>query len=520
MALQTGHYRRVAGSFVRRLEAAAERAGDKAALLWDGGALTHADLRRRARVFAERLAERGVRAGATIAVAIPNRWTFAVALLGGWQLGATVAPLDPLLKGDERAAILADLAPELLVESSDVAPGEHEASAGAGAGAPGVDGTRSLQPATDPARPGGAQPQRGSARVPRGPAIPGAPASAPALISYTSGSTGRPKGAVLSHAALTFANESWAGPVMGLTPDDVVLATLPLSHSFGLNGALLAPLLAGAAVRLVERFTPEGVADLLQRERITVLPAVATMFRRLLDLPGFAGARALRLGVSGAAPCPWEVARQWRARTGVRIVRGYGMTELFRPLSYLADDPTDLPDAVGRAVPGVEARVVDEANVALGPGEVGELLIRTPAVMDGYLGAPEETRTVLADGWFRTGDLATIDAEGWVRITGRKRERILRGGHSVFPSEVEATLLTHPDVAEAAVVGVPDDALGEEVAAFVVLRPGAGVTPDALIAHCRERLAGYKYPRRVTLMAALPRSSTGKTLKARLAAEA
>ena len=168
----------MAGSFVRRLEAAAERAGDKAALLWDGGALTHADLRRRARVFAERLAERGVRAGATIAVAIPNRWTFAVALLGGWQLGATVAPLDPLLKSDERAAILADLAPTLLVESSDVPAGEHEASAGAGAGAPGVDETRSLQP-TDPARPGGAQPQRSSARVPRGPAIPAARARRP-----------------------------------------------------------------------------------------------------------------------------------------------------------------------------------------------------------------------------------------------------------------------------------------------------------------------------------------------------
>jgi len=286
-----------------------------------------------------------------------------------------------------------------------------------------------------------------------------------------------------------------------------------------LNGALLAPLLTGGAVVPLERFAPEDVLDAVHAHRVTVLPAVATMFRRLLDLPAFAGGPRLRLAVSGAAPCPWEVAQEWRARTGVRIVRGYGMTELFRPLSYLAGDPTELADAVGRAVPGVEARVVDDDGRGLAAGEGGELLIRTPAAMDGYLGAPDDTRAVLADGWFRTGDLATLDRDGWVRITGRKRERILRAGHSIFPPEVEAMLLTHPDVAEAAVIGVPHAELGEEVAAFVVLRSGARATTNDLIEHCRERLAGYKYPRRVTLVAALPRSSTGKVLKAKLAAE-
>jgi len=477
----------VAGSFVRRLEAAAERAGDKAALLWDGGTLTHADLQRRARVFAERLAERGVRAGDTIAVAIPNRWTFAVALLGGWQLGATVAPLDPLLKSDERAAILADLAPTLLVESSDVPADEHEASAGAGAGALGVEGTRSL--------------------------------SAPALVLYTSGSTGRPKGAVLSHAALTFANESWAGPVMELTPGDVVLATLPLSHSFGLNGALLAPLLAGASVVLVERFAPEAVLEAIGRYGVTVFPGVATMFRRLLESPTLARAdlSRMRLAVSGAAPCPWELAEEWRQRTGIRIVRGYGMTELFRPISYLARDATESPEAIGRAVPGVEVRTVDDAGRALPAGEVGELWIKSPAAMQGYVNDPEETRGVLTcDGWFRTGDLATMSPDGLVRIVGRKRERILRGGHSVFPQEVEAVLLTHPEVAEAAVVGVPHPTLGEEVHAFVALRPGAGANAGALVLYCRERLAAFKYPRQVTIVPALPRSAAGKIVKSSL----
>jgi long-chain acyl-CoA synthetase len=338
-------------------------------------------------------------------------------------------------------------------------------------------------------------------------------------VLYTSGSTGRPKGAVLSHAALAFANDSWAGPVMELTPGDVVLATLPLSHSFGLNGALLAPLLAGASVVLLERFSPEAVCEAIRRYSVTVFPGVATMFRRILESPAVAATdlASLRLAVSGAAPCPWELAQEWRRRTGIRIVRGYGMTELFRPISYLARDTTESPEAIGRAVPGVAVRIVDDAGRALPAGKAGELWIRTPAAMQGYLNDSEETGEVLTpDGWFRTGDVSTISGDGEVRIVGRKRERILRGGHSVFPQEVEAALLTHPEVAEAAVVGVPHPTLGEEVAAFVALRPGAGAKADELVAYCRERLAAFKYPREVTIVASLPRSATGKILKSSL----
>ena len=461
-------------NFATRLEATARARSTATALVWDGGELTYDELDARAAGLARALAARGGRPGDRMAVVIGNRWQLAVALVGALKAGLTVAPLDPLLKPEERAEILADLKPVLVLDDVEAERAEWTT------------------------RDGG---------------------DAPALVLYTSGSTGRPKGALLSHAAVEFAQRSWAGPVMALTADDVVLAALPLSHSFGLNGALLAPLLAGATVRLVERFTADGVAALLTRERITVLPAVATMFRRLLDVPAFAGGRALRLAVSGAAPCPWDLAQEWRERTGVRIVRGYGMTELFRPLSYRADDTTDLPDAVGRAVPGVEARVVDESGAPLAAGEVGELMIRSPAAMDGYLGAPEESQAVLADGWFRTGDLASIDSDGWVRIAGRKRERILRGGHSVFPPEVEAVLLSHPDVAEAAVVGIPHSELGEEIAGFVVMRPESRAGADELIAFCKERLAGYKYPRRIRLLATLPRSATGKILKTKLDAE-
>jgi len=447
-----------------RLADAARRRPDHPALVWDGGTLSWRDLEARASALAGRLAREGVGAGDVVALLLPNTWGLAAALWGGLALGATVAPLNPLLAADERARILAHLGARAVV---DAAPAEETAEA-----------------------------------------MPTATAAAPGVILYTSGSTGQPKGAVLSHAALAAANESWAGPVMGLTATDRVLAVLPLAHSFGLNGALLAPLLAGVTVVLQERFTPEDTLRAIARHRATVFPGVATMFARILESPALEGAdlSSLRLAVSGAAPCPWALASEWRRRTGVRIVRGYGMTELFRPISYLAGEATDRPDSIGRAVPGVELRVVDD-----------ELWIRSPAAMDGYLRAPEETAAVLADdGWFRTGDLATISDDGYVSIVGRKRELILRGGYSVVPGEVEQTLLAHPAVAEAAVIGVAHPELGEEVAAFVTLRAGARAEPADLIAFCRERLAGYKYPRRVTVVEAMPRSATGKILKTKL----
>ncbi len=461
-------------SFAERLDAVARRRADKPALVWGDGALTWRELDLRAGGLARRLSRRGVRAGDTIALSLPNGWGFAAALLGGLKLGATVAPLNPRLGADERDRVLAHLGPALV-----------------------VDDIRAEEDVWDSVRD-----------------------RAPALILYTSGSTGQPKGAVLSHRALGEANDSWAGAVMRLTAEDVVLAVLPLAHSYGLNGALLAPLLAGSTVVLLDRFAPEDVLAAVARHRITVLPGVATMFRRLLDSPALAAVdlSSLRLAVSGAAPCSWDLAEDWKRRTGVRILRGYGMTELFRPISYLADDPRDLPDAIGRPVPGVEVRVVDEGGRPLDAGEVGELWIRSPAAMDGYLNAAEETRAVLQDGWFKTGDLAAVSADGFVRIAGRKKELILRGGYSVAPGEVEAALLAHPAVAEAAVVGVPHPELGEEVAAYVTLRPPAQAGPEELIAHCRERLAAFKYPRQVIIVAALPKSATGKILKSRLTA--
>jgi long-chain acyl-CoA synthetase len=460
-------------NFVCHLESNARRFTGKTALAWEGGSLTWSELDRLAAGFADSLSRQGVRAGDRVAIVLPIRWDFVVAFVGVLKLGATAAPLNPLLKSDELAKLIADLRPKQIVDQVKAEPGSWDTAVHT---------------------------------------------SAPALILYTSGSTGRPKGAVFSHDALTFANRSWGEPVMGLSPDDRVLAALPLAHSLGLNGGLLAPLLFGATVALVERFIPEAIFDAIRRDRVTVFPGVATIFRRLLNSPAFpnTGFSSLRHAVSGAAPCPWALAVEWREKTATRIVRGYGMTELFRPISYFADDPTDFPDAVGKPVPGVEIRIVENGETKA-RGAAGELWIKSPAAMNGYLGDSAETESVLENGWFKTGDLANISAEGFVQIVGRKRERILRGGYSIFPQEVEAVLLSHPAVAEAAVVGVSSPELGEEVAAFVALKPTAHATAEELLDHCKQRLARFKYPRQVNILKELPKGPTGKILKSELA---
>ena len=402
----------MADNFVCLLENTARLNPDKTALVWEGGSLTYCELDRRACGFASNLAKRGIKSGDRVGILLPNRWTFVVALLGSLKLGATVAPVSVLLKDQERAEILAALKPKEVVQEIRSGVGHWETPT---------------------------------------------QTESPALVTYSSGSSGHPKGAVFTHEALSFAEHSWAGPVMALTPEDVVLAVLPFPHSFGLHGGLLAPLLVGATVAIVERFSPETVLETIATHRVTVFPGVATMFQRTLSSPAFGGTdlSSLRLAVSGAAPCPWELAKEWRARAGTRILRGYGMTELFRPISHLAEDPTDVPEAIGRPVPGVDVRLVDDDGQPVPGGQIGELLIKSPAAMEEYLNDPKETNAVLQDGWFKTGDLAILLPSGFIQIAGRKEERILRGGYSVFPQEVEAVLLSHPAIAEAGVIGVP-----------------------------------------------------------------
>src|SRR5258705_6160893 len=333
-------------NFVCAVESNARRFPGKIALICDNDKLTWTELDSFAAGFARDLTIQGVVAGDRVAMLLPNGVKLVVAFLAILKLGATPAPLNPLVKEEEVAAFKADLRPKVSIDRVVMSQG-------------------SCQTMDD--------------------------VKASSLILYTSGSTGRPKGAVFSHDALSFANHAWPEPVMGLTPDDRVLVAVPLAHSLGLNGGLLAPLLSGATVVVLERFTPEAVFAAVKKYHVTVLPAVATIFRRLLNSPAFSESdfSSLRLAVSGAAPCPWELATEWQEKTATRIVRGYGMTELFRPLSFRADDPSDVPDAVGKAVPRVEIRLAFDENATR--DNIGELLIKSPAMIECHLYAPDQT---------------------------------------------------------------------------------------------------------------------------------
>ena len=439
-------------NFTHFLEHNARRFGEKAALVWDDGALTWSELDRRVSGFARHLAMQSVGPGDRVAILIPNRWSFVVAFLGALKVGATAAPLSPELKSEELRDLLADLRPKCIIDDVEI--------------------------------------EDGSWNTPTH-------ASAPAVIVYTSGSTGRPKGAVFSHEAVLFGTRLWGEVVMNLSDGDVVLGSLPFSHNYGMYAGLLAPLLFGGTAVLLEHFTPEAVFTAIQRHRVTIFPGVATMFRRLLASPLFSRSdlSSLRVATSGAAPCSSALCGEWHENTGVRILCGYGATEVPRTISYTVQDVDELPGAAGRLMPGVEIKAVDEEGRPLTDGEVGELWIKSPSAMEGYLDRPDETREVLSDGWYRSGDLGAVLPGGFVRLVGRKRERILRGGYSVFPQEVEAVVISHPAVAEAAVAGVLDADLGEEIAAFITLKTSAHATAEEIIAYCKERLADRKSTR-------------------------
>lgn len=456
-----------------RLQQAVSENPSKVVLTRGGETLNGGALDARCGGVAHDLADQGLGRGASIVIACEDPLETVIGLIGGLLAGCTVAPLNPRLTGDERQQIIGQLSPDHVVS--------------------GLTGREQIFEATV------------------------VEAEDPAIILFTSGSTGIPKGVVLSHRAVSAGLDIWMEGALMITPDDVVLSVLPLGHSYGLFGTILSPLLAGASSVLMPRFDVAEVLKMISRHQVTILPGVATMFRRVLDSGLLAGAdlSSLRFAMTGAAPCPWDIAEGWKDATDTRIVRGYGMSELFRPISYAPDNLPEVPEAIGRALPGVELKTVGEDGKPPPQGETGELWIRTPACMTEYVGRPEETEAVLEDGWFKTGDLAVISPEGLVHLVGRKKDIILRGGYTIVPGEVEAVLTEHPDVSEAAVIGIPSREMGEEIAAFVVLQGDVALLEDALMAFCRERLA-YKYPRFIQFLPGLPRGATGKVDKVAL----
>jgi long-chain acyl-CoA synthetase len=337
-----------------------------------------------------------------------------------------------------------------------------------------------------------------------------------AIILYTSGTTGRPKGAELTHSNIHLNALRSAQVIQQVTPDDVVMGCLPLFHVFGLVVGLNAAVIAGASLALIPRFDPEKAIEVIEKERVTIMQGVPTMYAAILNHPRSDGmdASSLRTCCSGGSAMPLEVMRSFEDKFGCVILEGYGLSETSPVASFNMPNHERKPGTIGQAIPGCEMKLVGLDGEDIGPGEgVGEIAIRGDNVMKGYWRNPEATAEAIPDGWFRTGDLATVDDEGYFTIVDRKKDMILRGGMNVYPREVEEVLYTHPDVLEAAVVAVPDELLGEEVGAAVAFRPGATASLDDVQAYVRERIAAYKYPRHLWQVDALPKGPTGKILR-------
>jgi acyl-CoA synthetase (AMP-forming)/AMP-acid ligase II len=340
-----------------------------------------------------------------------------------------------------------------------------------------------------------------------------------AALIYTTGTTGAPKGVMLSHRNLLYI-AAVSSRLRKVGPGDVVYAVLPISHVYGFASVCLGSLHAGATLRLAPRFAPEAVRRALADERVSIFQGVPAMHAKLLDHLQTCGlpwsAPHLRFAYSGGSPLDAALKAQVEAVYGLPLHNGYGMTESSPTVSHTMLDAPRSDCSVGEVIPGVEVKFVGLDGVDAAPGQIGELWVRGPNVMLGYYRSPEQTRAaVTADGWLKTGDLARQDADGALHIAGRSKELIIRSGFNVYPAEVEHVLNAHPQVVQSAVIGRAVEG-NEEVIAFVELTAGATVTPADLIAWCGERLAPYKRPAELKVLAALPAASTGKILKHRL----
>jgi len=490
-------------------------APERPAALYEGGKLAYGELDALSDRLAAGLRADGINPGDAVALQLPNIPAFLVGYFGILKAGGVVVPLNVLLKAPEVAYHLKDCGAGMLITwegaLGDAAKGAAAAgvsriySAGGGGGdAPHTAAFERLL----------AVPAPGDG-VPLAPRLP----TDTAVIMYTSGTTGRPKGAELTHLQL-YMNADIPGRLFGVRPDDVVITVLPLFHVFGLSSILNVCVRFGCTMSVIPRFDPRAVLAAVQRDRATILEGVPAMFISLLSYPRLDDydVSSLRIAISGGASIPGPVLDAFEKRFGVLILEGYGLTETASTTTFNISASERRAYSVGKPIWGTQTQVWDEKGNVLpsGADNVGEVVTRGPHVMKGYLNNPEATADAFAGGWFHTGDLGYFDEDGFLFIVGRIKELIIRGGYNVYPAEIEDVLHDHPAVAEAAVVGIPSERLGEEVMAVVVRRPGVSLTAPELVAYCKERMASYKYPRVIEFRGALPRNSLGKVLKDQL----
>jgi long-chain acyl-CoA synthetase len=488
------------------LSETAHAAPDRPVAVFDGGRLTYRELDQASDRLAAALAAAGLEPGDRVALQLPNIPQFLISYFGILKAGGVVVPLNVLLRAPEIAFHLSDSGARILITWAGVLA---EAAKGAEAAGTGAIYAVGAAAGSGPAVPferlldGTAPPREMATRQ-------------PAVIVYTSGTTGRPKGAELTHIQL-YMNADIPGRLFDVQPDDIVITVLPLFHVFGLSSILDVCVRFGCTMSLVPRFTAAAVLAAIQRDRATIFEGVPTMFADLLSCPDLDryDLSSLRVAISGGASIPAPVLDAFEDRFGLVILEGYGMTETASTTTFNPSAEERRAYSVGKPIWGTQTQVWDDEGRPLPPGpeHVGEVVTRGLHVMKGYLNQPEATAAAFTGDWLHTGDLGYFDRDGFLFIVSRKKELIIRGGYNVYPSEIENVLHAHPAIAEAAVVGVPDERLGEEVMAVVILRAAMDLPEHELHAYCRARLAVYKCPRIYQFRTELPKNSLGKVLK-------
>lgn len=498
------------------LSSTATRLPNKTAVLFHGQPTTFGELDRRANQVANALIGLGIQPGDRVALYMPNIPLFMEAYYGILRAGGTVVPLNTLYKAGEVEYILRDSGAKAILTFASLAPTAAQAASG-------VPELRHVVVASPQPIPG---------TMSWRDVMAGAPESAPnvgvhqediAVICYTSGTTGHPKGAMLSHRnLLANCEQNLALPQVSAREDDLVWLALPLFHIYAMNVGMNLTFMVGGTVVLIERFEPASSLEELQKHHCTILYGAPPMFVAWAQLPNIRDydLTSLRYVVSGAAALPVQVLQAFQSLAGVPISEGYGLSEAAPVVTTNAAGPVTKPGTIGPAIPGVEVRIVDDMDREVPRGERGELVCRGANVMMGYWRQPEATAETLRDGWLHTGDIATMDEDGYVTIVDRKKDMINVSGFNVYPREVEEALFTHPAVADAAVVQFPDPYQGESVMAFVVLKQGATATEQEIIEYCRGQIATFKCPRKVVFRSELPKNNTGKVLRRELRAEA
>jgi len=481
------------------LTESAERYPEQVAVKLDDFELSYGLIEQAAMRMAGMLRERGVAPGDRVALMLPNVPHFVVVYYGILRAGAIAVPLNVLNKRREVEYYLRDSGAKLIFVWRDFAveagPAAREVGCECISIAPGEFEQTLFQ--TEPV----------TEIVERDP-------SDTAVLLYTSGTTGTPKGAELTHSNL-LRNCQSSRELFDLGAGVVVLGSLPLFHSFGQTCAMNNCVLSAGMLTLLPRFEPVKALEIIERDRVAVFEGVPSMYGAILNVPDHEryDTSTLRVCASGGAPMPVELMRGFEKAFNCQILEGYGLSETSPVASFNHPDRERKPGSIGQPIAGVEMKIVDDADNDVTAGEIGEIVVRGHNVMKAYWQRPEATAEAMRGGWFHTGDLARVDTDGYFFIVDRKKDMIIRNGFNVYPREIEEVLYEHPAVREAAVIGIPHDEFGEEVAAAVSLKEGATATPEELRDFLKDQIAAFKYPRVVWIVDELPKGPTGKILK-------